>query len=281
MTSTIGIQLTPVATHIGAVVENVDLSQPVGDELAQQLQTALYENGVLFFRNQDLTPARQIEVGELFGPILPPMVEWAEPPAPGMIVLDAVEGNTRVERWHTDQPYDATPPKAALLYCRKTPPIGGDTCFSSTTQAYDELSPQLKQMLDGLTGVHSPAGISGLKLGDSPRGTGSPTMNFEAKETLHPLIRVVPETGKKAIFASRPYIQRIAELSDGESDMVLQFLLAHVQEPRFQCRFSWDVGSLAIWDERSTQHCAIPDYKGRRIMHRCMVAGEVPVAVGA
>ena len=266
----------PVTGALGAEVSGVDLAAELDDEVTAELRQALNDHLVLFFRNQELSPEAQLAFARRFGPIEMPLVDWEGAPAPGIMILDKMHGDRYTERWHTDQTYVENPPMAAILFATQVPSVGGDTCWANMYAAYDALSGPMRSMLDGLTALHMPQFAPGLK--DEP---GVIFRFDESAAVEHPVVRVHPETGRKALFVCWPYTQRILGLESAESDALLAFLLNHVSAPQFQCRFRWEVGSVAMWDERSTQHCAVSDYNERRIVQRCMIAGDRPFGPAA
>jgi taurine dioxygenase len=162
-----------------------------------------------------------------------------------------------------------------MLHAIQLPSNGGDTCFASMYAAYDALSPDMQRFLEPLEAVHSTEivtrgmrHLTNIVRRDAPGTTES--------EAVHPVIRVHPETGRKLLFVCGNFTTRILGLTEAESDAVLAFLFAHIKLPQFQCRFRWQPNAVAFWDNRSTQHCAIPDYTERRLMHRTMIAGDAP-----
>jgi taurine dioxygenase len=185
--------------------------------------------------------------------------------------------------WHSDFSFLEEPPLGSILYAREVPSHGGDTLFANMYEAYEALSEGMKRMLLGLRAMHSgkPYGQGGLpKDLKTSRSIGIERNNPEAdRETAHPVVRLHPESGRKALFVNAIYTTRFEDMSEAESRPLLDFLFEHVQRPEFACRFRWAEGSLAVWDNRCTLHYAVNDYDGsRRLMHRTTVAGERPMA---
>ena len=166
------------------------------------------------------------------------------------------------------------PPMGTTLRAVQLPSYGGDTCFASMYAAYEALSSAMQRFLDGLTATNSAAPVvarvkdMGIYANDIERDMHPPV--------VHPVIRVHPESGRKSLFVCGNYTTRIVELSDAESRRLLAMLFEHIKSPQFQCRYRWEHNTLALWDNRVVQHCAIPDYQERRVMYRTMISGTRP-----
>lgn len=263
----------PVTTTLGAEVTGLDLREPLDAEQAAMLRAGLLDHLVLFFRDQDITPDQQLAFSESFGPTMLPMIDTESTEAPGVTVLDQTAPKGQyTDRWHTDHLFVEEPPMASMLRAVQLPAVGGDTCFSSMFAAYEALSPALREFLDGLTAVHSTGPIQGTF--DLPK-----VFNRRARDlqlVTHPLVRVHPESGRRALFVSENFTVGVEELEDKEARALLDLLFAQLNTVRFQCRFRWDVNSIALWDNRAVQHCALYDYTERRLMYRTMVDGDRP-----
>lgn len=261
------MEVVPLTSAIGAEVRGIQL-RDVDDPAP--LREALLQHQVLFFRDQELAPAEQVALAERFGEVVPPPVDsGSPPPVPGMLVLDQLAPvGAGTDRWHADSTFLERPPLGAILKAERLPAVGGDTLFASMYAAYEALSKPLRTMLDGLTAVHSTRIVDEIMRVDKVPQT-----------FVHPVVRVHPETGRKALFVSGNWTTRIVELSLDESDALLGLLFAHVKSPTIQCRFRWAEGSVAFWDNRCVQHFATPDYHERRIMHRVLLAGDRPAGV--
>jgi taurine dioxygenase len=184
--------------------------------------------------------------------------------------------------WHSDFSFLEEPPLGSVLYAREVPSHGGDTLFANMYAAYEALSPGMRKMLDGLNAIHAgkPYGVGGLPKDLAvSRSIGMERNNPEAdRETAHPVVRVHPATGRKALFVNSIYTTRFEGMTPAESRPLLNFLYAHAIQPEFTCRLRWRAGDLAVWDNRCTMHYAINDYDGqRRLMHRTTIKGERPV----
>jgi taurine dioxygenase len=279
------ITVRPVGGSLGAEVFGVDLALPLSDATAQDIRRAFVEHLVLFFRDQRLSPEQHLAFSRLFGPLcrMPYVQPMAEYPDIIAVLKEADERNisTFGNAWHSDFTFLEEPPLGSILYAREVPSHGGDTLFANMYEAYEALSPGLKRMLAGLRAMHSgrPYGRGGVpKDLKTSRSIAIERDNPEAeREVAHPVVRLHPESGRAALFVNAIYTTRFEDMSEQESRPLLDFLFQHCQRPEFACRFRWEQGSLAIWDNRCTLHYAVNDYDGsRRLMHRTTVAGERP-----
>ncbi len=272
---------------LGAEVGNVDLSRPLSNSVADDVRQALVDHMVLFFRGQTLTPEQQIGFSRLFGPLV--RVPYVTPMEgyPDIIAVlkeaDERKISTFGNAWHTDFSFLDEPPMASILYAREVPDYGGDTLWINMYDAYEALSEGMKRLLAGLRAMHSgrPYGMAGVpKDLRTSRSIGIERNNPEAdREVAHPVVRLHPESGRKALFVNSIYTARFEDMSEAESRPLLDYLYQHCLRPEFACRFRWEPGSLAVWDNRCTMHYAVNDYDGtRRLMHRTQIAGERPIA---
>ena len=280
------IRVTPMAGALGAEIGGIDLSGPPEPAAIAEIRRAFHEHQVLMFRGQKLTPEQHLALGRSFGPLTrsPYVKHMDEYPDIIAVLKEADESkiSTFGNAWHSDFSFLEEPPMGSLLYGREIPSHGGDTLFASMYAAYEALSPGMRAMLDGMSAVHTgkPYGVQGvpkdLRVSRSIRMERN---NPEAdRETLHPVVRVHPDTGRRALFVNAIYTQRFENMTTAESKPLLDFLFAHAIQPEFTCRLRWAPGSLALWDNRCTIHYAINDYDGqRRLMHRITVAGERPI----
>ncbi|MBV9784312.1 MAG: TauD/TfdA family dioxygenase [Acidisphaera sp.] len=265
-------RLTPI---IGAEIGGVDLSEPLGNRARDEIQRALAEHLVIFFRDQDITPAQHLAFGRLFGEL---HVHPAAPHAPGepelmIIHADANSPRANGEGWHTDVSCDEAPPMGSILHIRTCPPTGGDTLFASMYAAYEALSDRMKAYLEGLTAIHDGEPVY--------RGTYA---NLGAADkpvyprAEHPVVRTHPVTGRRALYVNRGFTTRIVGIPADESEAILGYLYEHAENPLFQCRFRWRANSIAFWDNRCVQHRAMWDYWPQtRSGHRVTVQGERPL----
>ena len=267
------IQVDKLTPYVGGVVGGVDLSQPLDESTFKQVHDALIDNGVIFFRDQHLTPEQQKAFGRRFGELhIHPAAPKELPEHPEILVIHADESSKHVagENWHSDVSCDPEPPMGSILYMHELPPVGGDTLFASMYAAYEALSEPMKRFLEPLTARHEGEHVYRGRYGLDDAGK-----TFPAAE--HPVIRTHPVSGRKALFVNGGFTRRIVQLSRSESDAVLQFLYRHVETPEFHCRFRWQVSSVAFWDNRCVQHHAMWDYyPQRRHGHRVTIKGDRP-----
>jgi len=233
----------------------------------------------LFFRGQDLPPAQFLAFARRFGePVEYPFVKGIDAfPLITPVVKLAHERVNFGGLWHSDTAYLETPPMGTMLIAREVPPYGGDTLFANMYLAYEALSAGMRKLVDGLVAVNSSAKADVTKTREDrmrDRARGDAATEYEA---LHPVVRTHPETGRKALYVNGGHTVRFKDMTEEESAPLLRFLFAHQTRPEFTCRFRWEKGSLAFWDNRCAQHNPINDYHGfRRAMHRVTLAGDRP-----
>ena len=273
------MQIRRVAGALGAEIIGVDLRDPDLDFDA--VYRAFLEHEVIFFRGAHLTKEEHLALGRRFGtPSIYPVARVLGATEPTMTVIeDGPDSPTRADRWHTDVTWTATPPKAALLHMELTPEFGGDTLWASATRAYETLSPQVQEFFASLTVVHANKGSLervAEKAGEHADAI-SEAIERDYGPVEHPLVRTHPETGKRALLYAEQFIDHVAGVSRAESEMVLGFVREHVADVSLHCRWHWQAGDLAIWDERSTLHRAAADhFPQRRIIRRLEIDGDRP-----
>ena len=272
--------IEPLAGALGAEIRGVDLKR---DAPWDAIHEAFLKYSVLVIRDQALEPADLMSVGARWGePCYYPFVTGIEGfPFIFEVVKEERETVNFGGNWHSDTTYLAQPPLATLLYALETPKQGGDTLFSSSYAAYDALSEGMRAMVDKLVGVNSASlkrtggrrkmhsTIGGMKVHDMERA--------DELEAEHPAVRTHPETGRKALYVSRSHTISFKDMAEAESRPLIDFLQAHQTRPEFTCRVRWSPGTLTVWDNRCTQHCAVNDYHGqRRRMRRLTVGAQTP-----
>jgi taurine dioxygenase len=274
------LSIEPISPALGAIVSGVRLADPLEDAAQRQIEQALLDHHVLFFRDQRLTPTQQANFAARFGdlhihPIYPSSPEQRE-----VIVLDTAVTDVRDNAiWHTDVTFLETPALGAVLAAKQLPPFGGDTLWASGIAAFEALSKPLQQLLDGLTATHDisksfPQERFGATDADLARLEEARKKN---PPRSHPVIRTHPVTGRKALFVSDGFTTRINELEPAESRAILDLLFAHFARPEFTVRWRWKENDVAFWDNRVTQHYAVDDYRPqRRVMHRATILGDKP-----
>ena len=272
------VTVAPLTSAIGAEVTGVDLRQDLDDATIGALRAALLDHLVLFFRDQPVDPGAQLRFATRFGPVSVPAFLTTATEVPEVMVLDQVNPKgDGADRWHVDNTYMPCPPMGSVLRAVELPELGGDTLFASMYEAYDALSPVMREFVDELHAEHD---ITKMLANSVARGLVDVDMDAVRAQwptVVHPVVRVHPETGRKLLFVNGNWTTRIVGLNLAESDTLLGFLLGHVQSPEFQCRFRWTPDAVAFWDNRVVQHFAVPDYHSRRVMHRVTIEGDAPV----
>jgi taurine dioxygenase len=282
------LQIKPVTPNLGAEVTGIDLRNADVTAIAA-IGRAFADHSVLFIRDQDLTPDDLLEVTRRFGTVLRvPYVSGMESHPDIIAVLkeaDERKISTFGGTWHSDFSFLPQPPAATLLYAIELPELGGDTVWSSQYLAYETLSEGLQRLLDPLRAVHT--GWPHGTMGPSPDVPVSRSIKMirndpsADRETVHPVVRRHPVSGRKALFINPVYTQRFENMTVAESKPLLDYLYQHSVRADFTCRLRWRPGTLAMWDNRATLHLAVNDYDGhRRLLYRTTTVGEVPVGVG-
>ena len=279
----LSIQVSPLAGALGAEIGGVDLKSLEKDAAWSEILRAFVEYSVIVFRDQDLSPESLMRVGARFGePCHYPFVTGMEGyPYVFEVVKEPEETRNFGGAWHSDTTYLRQPPLATLLYAVETPSHGGDTLFANTRAAYDALSEGMRKTVDTLIGVNS----AELKYGGGRTAMHKKIGSMKIQDTdsadqyvsEHPVARTHPETGRKALYASRGHTTHFKGMTEEESAPLINFLALHQTKPEFTCRVRWAPGTLTVWDNRCTQHNAVNDYHGqRRRMRRLTVGAQTP-----
>ncbi|MCU1457016.1 MAG: taurine dioxygenase [Actinomycetia bacterium] len=252
------LDVRPLSGAIGAEVVGVDLAN-LSDEQWAAIHDAWLEHLVLFFPDQHLTPDEHVAMGRRLGEIdIHPFISKLDDEHPEVAVIAGTRGYA--DNWHTDVTFSETPPLASILRMDTLPARGGDTLFSNQYLAYETLSAPMRQLLDGLTTVHT-----------------AYEYRHPEQSARHPAVCVHPETGRKMLYVNRVFTSHFPELSRRESDMLLNELVDWSEQASFQCRYRWTEGAVAMWDNRCTQHYGANDYDDLRVVHRVTVVGERPI----
>ncbi|MFL6162122.1 MAG: TauD/TfdA dioxygenase family protein [Jatrophihabitantaceae bacterium] len=258
MTTSIEPEVRPVSGALGAAIYGMDLNT-LTDEGFSRIRNLLLEHQVVFIAGQtDLTPEAHIALGSRFGevelhPYLPRLEGY-----PHIVLIDSEDGG-KVDVWHTDMTFHQSPPMISILQLQQVPAAGGDTMWTNQYLVYEELSAPMRDFLDGLTAIHV------IRIGTE----------FTSRAE-HPVVRVHPETGRRSLYVNRLFTSHIPQLSRNESDAVLEYLFRFSESPQFTCRYRWQPGDVAIWDNRVTQHYAVNDYREIRRGQRVTVLGDHP-----
>ncbi|MEZ5560640.1 MAG: taurine dioxygenase [Pseudomonadales bacterium] len=274
------MQVQKAAGALGAFVKQVSLADAAqSDALFDDVHGALLEHQVLFFRDQDISPQDYQAFARRFGQVEGHPAYPTVAGAPDVQILESTPENpSKIEVWHTDMTFRPAPPAITLLHGQIIPPYGGDTLWASATAAYEGLSEPLQRLVDGLYAVHDfrhgfqeslaePGGPERL----APAIAANPPVR-------HPLVRTHPETGRRALFVNALFTTHIEGLTRRESEALLTFLYRHTVTEEYTVRLSWAPKTVAIWDNRSTQHKPVNDFfPMHRKMHRITIAGDRPV----
>ncbi|MEU4423863.1 TauD/TfdA family dioxygenase [Actinoplanes sp. NPDC024001] len=295
MTDTSLLTVRRVAGRIGAEVDGVDLTRDLPGEVVAELRAALLTHRVLFFRNQRLTHADHVGFARRFGDLTCAHLYEDETPDgfPEVLTLDpqlyarryGIDNRERrrgmkspLAGWHTDLTPLVNPPAAAILRAEVVPEFGGDTTWSNTVAAYESLSPVIQEMADQLTAEHR---FMAAEAAPNPKDGYGEIVRARPHSAIHPVVRVHPETGERALFVSPMFTSRIVGLDAMESRRLLDLFFERMSMPAFTVRFRWAPGSVAFWDNRATAHLAPSDLDHLdlpRRLYRVTVAGDVPVS---
>jgi taurine dioxygenase len=274
------IEVHPIAGALGAEISGVNIADELSDAMVKALRQALLDHLVIFFRDQDVAPDRYMAFAQRFGtPVEYPFVRGIDgfPMITPIVKLEHETVNFGGV-WHADTTYQECPPMGTMLVAREIPPFGGDTLFANAYLAYETLSPGLRKMLDGLKGISNSALADVTRTREDRIQSHGTARAREPMTAEHPVVRTHPETGRKGLFISTAHTERFVGMTREESLGLLEYLFQHQIRPEFTCRFRWQPGSVAFWDNRCTLHNPVNDYHGhRRVMHRITLAGDRPV----
>lgn len=247
-----GFAIRHLSPFIGTEVTGLNLRQEQNGDVREQLRHLLDERGVLLFRDQHLSPEQQLAATAIWGQPRVADSYREGSPLPGVGIIDSIQEIAgRVSRWHADVTATEIPSSIRLLQAIELPAYGGDTLWASTEAAYARLSPELRELAEELTAIHT---ITPVTLEDFHK----PRSKFQWAE--HPVVRVHPETGRRSLFVNPRFTQAIAGLQPHESADLLQLFFNHITLPEHTVRIQWQLGSLAVWDNRSSLHYAADDY---------------------
>ncbi|WP_424100575.1 TauD/TfdA dioxygenase family protein [Moorena producens] len=276
--------ICPLAGRIGAEILGLDLAQTISDETVHEIRQALIKYKVIFFRRQQLTEISQVAFARRFGvltaahPILPSSL----PSHPEIFEFDYGRMDNRTNQWHTDVTFIDRPPFASLLRGVEIPPVGGDTVWANTVTAYQDLPAPLRSLADQLWAVHSNTyndySAATVNISKKRQELGKVFTSTEY-QTLHPVVRVIPESGERGLFIGA-FVRQLRELSVNESMQILKILQSYIMRPENTVRWHWEQGDIAFWDNRVTQHYGINDFGSQpRCVQRVTIVGNLPVSV--
>ena len=277
MTNYSTINVKPLSGNIGAEIDGVNLKK-ISKEQFKEIKIVFGKYGVIFFRNQNLSPEEEIIFAELWGEININrfFTNLEGYPKIALVSKEPDQKKNIGGAWHTDHTYDLEPAMGSILFAHQVPKKGGDTLFSSMYAAYETLSDGLKDTLKNMYGRHSSRHVFGTSRAERNDDTVGRIINSEKakQDAIHPVVITHPQTGKKALFVNPTFTLGFDGWSDEDSKPLLNYLYSHATKPEFTCRFKWEEGSIAFWDNRSTWHLAVNDYHGqRRVMHRITING--------
>jgi taurine dioxygenase len=277
MRNSTSLEVVPTGPVVGAEIRGLDLSAPLEAAEVETIRRTLFDRGVVFLRDQRITPEQHIAFAERFAPI---NINRFFTPVPGHPQIAEVRKEPQQTKnigggWHTDHSYDQVPAMGSILLARELPEQGGDTLFASMYAAWDALSDGLKATLRSLRAVHSSRHVFGRT--DRPEQKDGRLGNPElaTQDAVHPVALRHPGSGRTALYVNPAFTLRFEGWTEEESRPLLDYLYRHAARPEFQTRFAWAPGSIAFWDNRATWHYAANDYQGeRRLMHRITLEGE-------
>lgn len=265
-------EVRPVTPFIGAEIHGVDLRDP-SPEAIEELRRALLEWKVVFFRDQQITGTQHRDFARHWGELeVHPLLPQGE--VPEVVHFERGEDSPGTENiWHVDVTWQKRPPLGSILRALEVPPAGGDTLWADMGNAYDCLSDEVKEKIEGRVAVHDFVPSFGRSM--SPEKLAAMQEQFPPVE--HPIVRIHPETGRRTLFVNSLFTTHIPDMDPVEGEALLRHLFDQAKVPDFQCRFRWQPNSIAFWDNRATQHYAASDYfPHRRVMERVAILGDVP-----
>lgn len=272
------ILINPTSGSMGVEIHNVDLSKELSDSLFSEIREAFIEHGLIFFRDQELTPDDHLRFAKRWGEIninrFFVKVEGYDQIAE--VRKDADQKINIGGAWHTDHSYDQIPAMGSILLAKETPKIGGDTLFANMYRAYETLSDGMKKTLESMKACHSSRHVFGAHTGYSEASNqriGNPEL--ATQDAIHPVIITHPESKRKALYVNPEFTVNFEGWTVEESKPLLDYLAEHTTQQENTTRFQWEPGSIAFWDNRCTWHFALNDYPGEtRLMHRITVEGS-------
>jgi taurine dioxygenase len=268
------IHVEPLSPGIGAEISGFRMSGELPDEQIAEIRQALLDWKVIFFRDQDVSIEDHVAFGRRFGELeVHPFTPNREDHPEVVVIHHGPQSKRGQNQWHSDVTWRLEPSLGSILRARVVPPVGGDTLFADMIAAYDGLDGETKELLEGRTATHSFRHNFGRRL--DPEQLEK--MSEQYPDAHHPVVRTHPETGRKSLYVSAPFTTHIDDMEPKESTQLLRRLYQQASIPEYQCRFRWQVDSVAFWDNRSVQHYAAFDYApNERRVERVTVVGSKP-----
>ncbi|MEM7700795.1 MAG: TauD/TfdA family dioxygenase [Pseudomonadota bacterium] len=267
------LNIKPMTPAIGSEILDIDLAAHDIADRMPEIRSALLKRGVIFFRDQDLTQEQHIAFARHFGDLeVHPATPKNQANPEVLRIAHGPDSRGQENYWHSDVTWRERPSLGSILLAREVPECGGDTLFANMHLAYERLSEGMQRHCESLTAVHDIARVFAKRLGKAPED-----LHDKYPPVRHPVIRTHPETGERVIYVNTAFTSHIEGLSAKESAWLLDHLYATAKDAEIQCRFRWEAGSIAFWDNRVCQHLAVSDYfPARRVMERVTVAGDKP-----
>jgi len=275
--------VTPVAGSIGAQIDGLDLREPLSDEQVSAVHDALMRHLVVFFRDQDLSDEQHLAFASRFGaPNVYPATRARGLEEPIEWIEDTPDSPPKADLWHTDAAFLAEPPDIAVLNMRVVPPVGGDTLWVNLYEVHDALSPAMQHAIADLELDLHPGEFFEEKITLQFGHEVYERIEHEFRGAHHPLVRVHPVTGRRALYMCGAYVRGIVDMHPHESEVLLWLLREGLGDPNFQCRWHYREHDVVMWDERCTNHRAVGDhFPHRRLVRRCTVGAGKPIGPGA
>jgi taurine dioxygenase len=277
-----GVTVTRVGVNIGAEITGVDLRRPLSDDQFDAVNEALVENELIIFRDQQVTSENLMAFGRRFGPLTVHPFSPNDDNAPELIKFrnDETTPPFGTDVWHSDETFRAEPPMATVLCAKEVPAVGGDTMFVSMSAAFEGLSDRVQQFISGLEAIHDFKPFKALFGKSEEERRNLQRYELRYPPQVHPVVRVHPVSGRKVLFVNPQFTIGIKDMDERESRTLLDTLFHQALIPEYQFRHHWAPHTIAMWDNRSTQHYAIHDYyPQRRYMERVTIKGGPVVGV--
>lgn len=268
------LRVNPLSPSCGAEVEGFRMGGDLPDSTIADIRQALLDWKVIFFRDQDVTAEEHVAFGRRFGELEVHPFAPSDECHPEIVVIHHMEDAKRGQnQWHSDVTWRQEPSLGSILRGRIIPPVGGDTLFADMYAAYEGLSDDVKQKIDGAVARHDFIATFGRRMDEEKKQA----MLEKYPPAFHPVVRTHPETGRKGLYVNVAFTTRILDMEEEESDALLTHLYLQARVPEYQCRFRWAENSVAFWDNRAVQHYAAFDYRGhQRRVERVTIVGDKP-----